>query len=232
MSTFSASWWAWCGNSIENHGALIAQYYRLGSGRRRLLGDVSGPDSLANTMFEMPAMDAIPKQDLVLNQDQDQEQDQDRNRVLLFTDGACKGNPGPGGWAFILRHPATGQEKQACGAEPQTTNNRMELMGVIRGLATLKRSCAVELVTDSQYVAKGISEWMPKWKSQGWQRREGKSLKPVMNVDLWQELDRLVLLHNVKVSHVLGHNGHPENEACDRLAVQAYQTLISESATN
>src|SRR5438270_3706992 len=92
--------------------------------------------------------------------------------VRLFTDGACSGNPGPGGWAYILEHPASGQSRDEAGAEPLTTNNRMELMAVIRGLATLTRPCNVELVTDSQYVAKGIAEWMAKWKAQGWQRKE------------------------------------------------------------
>ena len=97
-----------------------------------------------------------------------------RDLVRLFTDGACSGNPGPGGWAYILHHPASGQTVEASGAEPDTTNNRMELMGVIEGLATLKKPCRVELVTDSQYVAKGISEWMPNWKRQGWMRKEGR----------------------------------------------------------
>src|SRR5437660_12503105 len=92
--------------------------------------------------------------------------------VRLFTDGACSGNPGPGGWAYILQHPASGQVRDASGAEPTTTNNRMELMGVIRGLSSLNRPCRVELVTDSQYVGKGISEWMPRWKAQGWRRKE------------------------------------------------------------
>jgi len=145
--------------------------------------------------------------------------------VRLFTDGACSGNPGPGGWAYILKHPATGLETDASGAEPATTNNRMELSGPIEGLAILKRPCRVELVTDSQYVAKGIMEWVPKWKAQGWQRREGGKLKPVMNVDLWKRLDELVARHRVRVIHVLGHNGHPENEACDRMAVAAYKNL-------
>lgn len=145
--------------------------------------------------------------------------------VELFTDGACSGNPGPGGWAYILKHPASGKVRDASGAEPQTTNNRMELMGVIRGLASLKRRCRVELVTDSTYVGKGISEWMPKWKAQGWQRREGKTFKPVVNLDLWQELDGLLHQHDVRVNLVLGHNGHPENEACDRMAVAAYKAF-------
>jgi ribonuclease HI len=138
--------------------------------------------------------------------------------VRLFTDGACSGNPGPGGWAFILQHPATGQSRDCSGAEPETTNNRMELMGAIQ----------VELVTDSQYVAKGISEWLPNWKRQGWQRKEKGQLKPVANVDLWQKVDSLLSMHKVRVTHVLGHRGHPENEACDRMAVEAYKRLVAD----
>ncbi|WP_435022434.1 ribonuclease HI [Tundrisphaera sp. TA3] len=149
------------------------------------------------------------------------------NFVRLFTDGACSGNPGPGGWAFILKHPASGQVRDGKGAEPQTTNNRMELTGAIEGLATLKRPCQVELVTDSTYVGKGIQEWMPKWKANGWRRREGSGFKPVVNLDLWQKLDMLVARHQVKVKVVLGHNGHEENEACDRMAVAAYKDLVA-----
>ncbi len=145
--------------------------------------------------------------------------------VRLFTDGACSGNPGPGGWAYILKHPASGQVLDASGAESATTNNRMELMGVIEGLSSLKRPCRVELITDSQYVAKGVAEWMPRWKAQGWQRKEKGRLKPVMNVDLWQRVDELLARHQVRVTHVLGHNGHPENEACDRMAVAAWKAL-------
>ena len=145
--------------------------------------------------------------------------------VLLYTDGACSGNPGPGGWAFILKHPASGQVRDGSGAEPHTTNNRMELFGVIAGLESLKRTCQVDLVTDSQYVAKGIAEWMPKWKSNGWRRKDGSQYKPVMNADLWQRLDAVLAAHKIKVTHVLGHRGHPENEACDRMAVAAYQAL-------
>src|SRR4051794_26034541 len=148
--------------------------------------------------------------------------------VRLFTDGACSGNPGPGGWAYILKHPASGQILDASGAEPVTTNNRMELMGVIEGLASLRRPCRVELITDSQYVAKGVAEWMPKWKAQGWQRKEGGRLKPVMNEDLWRRVDELTARHQVRVTHVLGHNGHPENEACDRMAVAAYRALMAD----
>jgi ribonuclease HI len=146
--------------------------------------------------------------------------------VRLFTDGACSGNPGPGGWAYILLHPASGRSLENSGAEPATTNNRMELTGVIEGLATLKRPCRVELVTDSQYVAKGLAEWLPRWKAQGWQRREGRQLKPVSNEDLWRRLDELAARHNVQITHVLGHRGHPENEAADRMAVAAYRALM------
>jgi ribonuclease HI len=149
------------------------------------------------------------------------------DRVCLFTDGACSGNPGPGGWAFIIRHLASGRILESSGAEPATTNNRMELTGVIEGLSALKRPCRVELVTDSQYVAKGITEWMPKWKRQGWQRKEGSRLKPVMNADLWRRIDELVVRHQVRVTEVRGHDGHPENEACDRMAVEAYKALRS-----
>jgi ribonuclease HI len=148
--------------------------------------------------------------------------------VQLYTDGACSGNPGPGGWAYILRHPASGRVLEAAGAEAETTNNRMELTAVIEGLSALKRPCRVEVITDSQYVAKGIREWLPNWKRQGWKRREGGRWKPVLNEDLWTRLDRLLAEHDVKVTHVLGHRGHPENEACDRMAVQAYQSLKSQ----
>ncbi|MBV8318924.1 MAG: ribonuclease HI, partial [Planctomycetaceae bacterium] len=134
-----------------------------------------------------------------------------------------------GGWAYILKHPASGKVLEASGAEPATTNNRMELTGVIEGLASLKRPCGVELVTDSEYVGKGIRDWMPKWKAQGWRRKQGAQFKPVVNLDLWQRLDELLARHQVKVSFVLGHNGHPENEACDRMAVAAYRALMAES---
>lgn len=154
-----------------------------------------------------------------------------RDLVRLVTDGACSGNPGPGGWAFILTHVTTGQTMESSGAELETTNNRMELAGVIEGLSTLKRPCRVELVTDSQYVAKGISQWLANWKRQGWQRKEGNRLKPVSNVDLWQKLDALLAVHQVRVTHVLGHRGHAENEACDRMAVDAYKNLMAERGT-
>jgi len=143
--------------------------------------------------------------------------------VYLFTDGACSGNPGPGGWAFILRHLPSGTEIEKSGGESPSTNNRMELQAVVEGLAALKRPCRVELFTDSVYVGKGISEWMPKWKQNGWKRREGRSLKPVKNEDLWRKLDELVARHKIKYTRVAGHSGHPENERCDELAVEACQ---------
>jgi ribonuclease HI len=155
-----------------------------------------------------------------------------RDSVRLVTDGACSGNPGPGGWAFILTHEASGKTMESSGAELETTNNRMELAGVIAGLATLRRPCRVEVITDSQYVAKGITEWLPNWKRHGWQRRGRKHFKPLSNVDLWQELDKLLSVHDVRVTHVLGHRGHPENEACDRMAVEAYKTLIEEQRSD
>jgi ribonuclease HI len=147
-------------------------------------------------------------------------------RVQLFTDGGCSGNPGPGGWAFLLRHPASGKELQRSGAERQTTNNRMELMAVIRGLESLKRPAQVELVTDSVYVGKGLAEWLPKWKANGWRRRAGKGWAEIKNEDLWRQLDRLLARHRVRFTHIRGHTGHPENERCDRLAVAAYQKYL------
>jgi ribonuclease HI len=146
--------------------------------------------------------------------------------VQLFADGACSGNPGPGGWAFILKHPGSGKELEKSGAERETTNNRMELTAVIRGLEALKRPTSVELVTDSMYVGKGLSEWLPKWKANGWRRREGKSLKEIKNEDLWRRLDALLSRHKVLFTHVRGHAGHPENERCDALAVAAYQKFL------
>lgn len=141
--------------------------------------------------------------------------------VQLFTDGACRGNPGPGGWAYILRHPASGTEKEASGGEACTTNNQMELQALIAGLEALKGRSEVEVVTDSTYVAKGCTEWLRGWKANGWRRREGKSWKPVKNVEHWQRLDELLAQHRVRFTIVRGHAGHPENERCDELAVQA-----------
>jgi ribonuclease HI len=146
--------------------------------------------------------------------------------VELYTDGACSGNPGPGGWAFILRHGSSGKELEKAGGEPTTTNNRMELLAVINGLETLKKPCRVDLFTDSVYVGKGLSEWMPKWKRNGWKRKEGKAYKAVKNEELWRRLDELLQVHCVKFTHVAGHSGHPENERCDQMAVAAYQQYL------
>lgn len=143
--------------------------------------------------------------------------------VLLFTDGACSGNPGPGGWACILKHPKTGTVKEFSGYERETTNNRMELMAVIQGLGKLSRSAYIELFTDSEYVRKGMLEWMAGWKKNGWKRREKGKLLPIKNADLWQQLDELQAKHELKLTRVAGHSGHPENDRCDELAVAAYR---------
>ncbi len=149
--------------------------------------------------------------------------------VQLFTDGACRGNPGPGGWAYILRHPKTGAEKEAAGAEALTTNNQMELQAVISGLQALQRPSAVEVITDSSYVSKGSQEWLPGWKRNGWRRRDGNQWKPVKNAELWQELDRLLAGHQVRFTWIRGHAGHTENERCDELAVAAALALMERS---
>jgi ribonuclease HI len=144
-------------------------------------------------------------------------------QVQLFTDGACSGNPGPGGWAFILRHPASGKEMERSGGEKQTTNNRMELTAVIEGLQALTRPSQVELLTDSVYVGKGLIEWLPKWKANGWRRKERQRWAPISNEDLWRKLDELALQHRIHYTRVAGHSGHIENDRCDKLAVAACQ---------
>ena len=146
--------------------------------------------------------------------------------VHLFTDGACSGNPGPGGWAFILRHLRTGKEKHESGSSVETTNNQMELTAVIEGLKTLQRPCRVILFTDSKYVGNGMSEWMPKWKANGWARRVGKKNVAIKNLDLWKGLDSHLAQHAVKFSWVAGHSGHEENDQCDAMAVAAYQRFL------
>ena len=148
--------------------------------------------------------------------------------VRIFSDGACSGNPGPGGWAFIMEHPASGKRIERSGAEEHTTNNRMEITSALQGLMMLKRPCLVELVTDSQYLAKGISEWLAGWRANGYKRREAGKLKPLINEDLWRAVDEQVHRHQIKVTHVKGHAGHPENERCDQLAVAAYKKLVSD----
>ncbi|HSR70433.1 MAG TPA: ribonuclease HI [Acidobacteriota bacterium] len=146
--------------------------------------------------------------------------------VVLFTDGACSGNPGPGGWAFVMRHQPTGKELEASGAEPSTTNNQMELQAVIEGLKRLRRKARVHVVSDSSYVLQGITEWIHNWKRNGWRRKSGSGYKPVKNADYWKELDQAVSRHDVSFEHVRGHSGHPENERCDELAVAAYKKLM------
>jgi ribonuclease HI len=140
--------------------------------------------------------------------------------VELYTDGACSGNPGPGGWAYILRHPGTGKEKEVSGGEPSTTNNRMELMSVIEALASLDRPCRVDLYSDSQYVVHGLRGWLDDWKKKGWKRGRNS---PVKNIELWKKLDELRLKHSIKYHWIRGHDSHPENERADRLAVAAIE---------
>lgn len=146
-------------------------------------------------------------------------------RVELYTDGACSGNPGPGGWAFILRDSKTQKELTGSGGQRDTTNNQMEMQAVIEGLKALKKRCHVELYSDSSYVLQGLKSWMAGWKKKGWMRSEGGKKKPVKNVELWKELDRLVSMHKMSYHHVKGHSGHPENERCDEMAVAASQNI-------
>ncbi|NHN36012.1 ribonuclease HI [Pseudomaricurvus alcaniphilus] len=140
--------------------------------------------------------------------------------VELFTDGACKGNPGPGGWGALLRYGKA--EKTLCGGELNTTNNRMELLAAINGLAALKKPCRVILTTDSQYVRKGITQWLHGWKKNGWKT---SARKPVKNEDLWRELDQQVSRHEVEWHWVKGHSGHRENEIADALANRGIEQL-------
>ena len=141
--------------------------------------------------------------------------------VEIFTDGACSGNPGPGGWAAILRFGL--HEKELSGGEASTTNNRMELTAVIKGLSALKETCRVTVITDSKYVADGINlGWAENWKQNGWKKA---NKKPALNSDLWEELLALMDKHNVNIKWIKGHDGHPENERCDRLAVAYYKKL-------
>ncbi len=139
-------------------------------------------------------------------------------KVEIFTDGACSGNPGPGGWGAILR--CDGKEKELSGGEKDTTNNRMELTAVIKALEALKYPCQVFVTTDSKYVCDAINQkWVYSWRDNNWRK---KDKKPALNPDLWQRLLELLDIHNVQFTWVKGHNDHPENERCDRLAVNEY----------
>ncbi|KGE03546.1 ribonuclease HI [Pseudohaliea rubra] len=141
-------------------------------------------------------------------------------RVALFTDGACRGNPGPGGWGVLLRY--GDRELELCGGEPATTNNRMELRAAIEGLKALREPCEVTLTTDSTYVMKGLTEWLPAWKARGW-RTAGR--KPVKNAELWQALDAEARRHRVHWEWVKGHSGHEGNERADALANRGIDQL-------
>ena len=144
-------------------------------------------------------------------------------QVFLYTDGACSGNPGPGGWGAILRYGQS--EKELCGGEEQTTNNRMELTAVIEGLAALKEPCTVELQSDSTYVVDSVSKgWVYGWRAKNWQ----KGGKPVPNADLWQKLLPLLEKHKVNFHWVRGHDGHPENERCDKMAVSCAKSYAAQ----
>jgi len=140
--------------------------------------------------------------------------------VRIYTDGACKGNPGPGGWGALLRTGA--HEKELFGGEPATTNNRMELAAVINALASLKRPCTVEVYTDSQYVRNGITEWLAQWRRRGWKTSDGK---PVKNIDLWKALEQEAARHKVHWHWVKGHAGHDGNERADALANRGVASL-------
>lgn len=133
--------------------------------------------------------------------------------VDIYSDGACRGNPGPGGWGVVLRY--RGHEKRLHGGDPETTNNRMELMAAIKGLEALSRPCKVRVTTDSKYVRDGITQWLPNWKRRGWKTA---NKQPVKNRELWQRLDELAAKHDVEWHWVRGHAGHPENELADELA--------------
>ncbi|HFQ91572.1 MAG TPA: ribonuclease HI [Chromatiales bacterium] len=142
--------------------------------------------------------------------------------VEIYTDGACRGNPGPGGWGVLMRY--KGHEKTLRGGEPHTTNNRMELMAAIKGLEALKRPSRVRLTTDSEYVKKGIMEWIEGWKRRGWKTAGRKAVK---NADLWRELDALASQHDIEWHWVRGHSGHSENEMADALANRAIDEMLS-----
>lgn len=143
------------------------------------------------------------------------------DKVVIYTDGACRGNPGNGGWGAILRYGE--HERELYGAERDTTNNRMELLAAIQALEVLKRPCDVVLTTDSEYLRRGITEWLPQWKRRGWKTADKK---PVKNQDLWERLERATLPHRIQWDWIRGHSGHPENERADRLANRAIDEMV------
>jgi ribonuclease HI len=148
----------------------------------------------------------------------------DTKLVEIFTDGACKGNPGPGGWAALLRY--NGKEKLISGAELSTTNNRMELKAAIAGISSLTKDCRVAVYTDSEYVKNGITQWIHNWKKNNWYKKDREQVK---NADLWRELDVLAAQHHVEWHWVRGHSGHPENELVDAKAKEAIEDLLAKS---
>lgn len=149
------------------------------------------------------------------------------NKVIeIFTDGACRGNPGPGGWGALLRYGS--KEKELCGGESETTNNRMEMTAVVEAVSALKAPSTIRITTDSTYVLKGITEWLPGWKKKQWKTAAGK---PVKNVDLWQKLDELLASHTVEWRWVKGHAGHAENERVDALANKGIDDMLAQHST-
>jgi len=150
--------------------------------------------------------------------------------VILYTDGACSGNPGPGGWAYILIHPASQRVKKGADGVPNTTNNRMELTAVIEGLQAIstEHRWRVQVVCDSEYVVLGIQDWLPKWLANGWRRGRKADSEPVKNVDLWKQLHALTQQFDMTYKHVRGHSGDPLNEECDRMALAAIKRLKRE----
>lgn len=149
------------------------------------------------------------------------------SQVELYTDGACRGNPGPGGWGALLR--ANGRERELCGGDPVTTNNRMELMAAIEGLKALRRPCVVDIYTDSEYLRRGVTEWLAKWKATGWRTA---ARKPVKNEDLWRQLEAATAGHELHWHWVKGHSGHADNERADALANRGLDSMLAGSSSN
>lgn len=152
--------------------------------------------------------------------------EEERPLVYLYADGACSGNPGPGGWAAILLNPTTGKRFELSDCEEDTTNNRMEMTAVLEGLRRLQKPSRVRVVTDSRYVAEGMKTWVHNWQRNGWRTSDRK---PVKNQDIWEELLSFARIHKLEFEWIQGHAGHPENERCDQLAVAAYQKLLKRS---